>query len=188
MIKQGIHDYSSASQESAVASILKDPDEVIRKLHIDSNRTIILQSGFWPFYHQELIPDPSKVKLPGANVGMTSYAAGKFVVPRESGPFVMVDGRCWIFETVDSFATAKMMWQKYGKANQEGLQEHEHQFKALRSHVIEAKQGRLFFFEPTLYGGTVFATLFLLPIFLIVDWIASVSGRPRGRRKERSIA
>ena len=183
VINQGIHDYSTASQESAVASILKDPDEVVKRLRLGSDRFSILQSGIWPFYHQELVPDLSKVKLPPANVAMTTDPGGKFVVPRESGSFVMVDGRCWVFETVDSFTTAKMMWQKYGKTNQADLEELDRQFKVLRSHVSEAKQGRLFFFEPTLYMGTVFATLFLLPIFLIVDWIGSLSGRPRGRRK-----
>jgi hypothetical protein len=147
---------------------------------------------------QTLPPDLRNANLAVAELGvdhlnpavheMTVNPGGNFVVPREYGAFAMVREGLLAFETMDKYPAASKAWAKSGPIILRDLQREQVDMVALLSKADEAQHGRLFFFNPALYAETVFATLFLLPLFLLVDLVAALSASPRRSWPKRKVA
>ena len=120
--------------------------------------------------------------------GLAILANGKFVVPREYGVFAEVDGRLWTLETVGTFEEAKKRWTDLGSKGLAEVKFHLAGFRSIEQNASQAMAGRLFFFDPDMYLETVFLTLILLPLFLLIDGIVTWMARPRRRPRARAVA
>ncbi len=162
LLREGIRAYANADSDTQVSSLFKDPSEIARR------------SG--------------NPRLEPLILGTRTLDGGRFVVPREYGAYAMVDGRTWAFETVSSFSMAKAQWAEAGPKDLHDMDNLYVGFTSLERSAMQASKGRLFFFQPDLYAQTLFGTIILLPLFLLLDGIAAWASRPRGRRRNPAIA
>lgn len=99
-----------------------------------------------------------------------------------------VDGRIWGVNVADNFAEAKKTWaERAGKAlgridpQREGL-------NGLLASAREARSGRLFFFNPRVYGEAVFWSIVFMPVLLTLNAVAFNWRRRRPVWPSRQIA
>lgn len=160
--KQGLRDYAAARSAQDLPQEMANATLLAARLGINS-------SDQWPR-------------------GLAISADGSFVVPREYGVFAEVDGRIWALETVGTFEEAKKKWAELGSNGLGEVTSHLAGFRSIERNASAAMAGRLFFFNPDMYLETVFFTLILLPLFLLIDGIATWTTRPKRRSRARVIA
>ncbi|MHB8636158.1 MAG: HAAS signaling domain-containing protein [Fimbriimonadaceae bacterium] len=127
-------------------------------------------------------------RLDPAIVGLKVDHGGAYVVPREYGFFAEVNGGLSVLETMARFEDAKKAWSETGAKELKEITSERTSFGALLNEAIAARNGRLFFFDPDLYLQTMIGTVVLLPLFLLLDWIAVRSARPRRRWMTKALA
>lgn len=128
------------------------------------------------------------VRLDPAMVGLQVDHGGAFVVPRQYGAFAEIDGRMWMLETMARFEDAKKAWSVTGPKELQEITTERANLSALFGNATAAKNGKLFFLDPELYLQTVIGTVVLLPLFLLLDWIAARSARPKRRWLRKALA
>jgi len=161
-LARGMRQFASAKSDADLASDLQNPTLAATELKLD--------------------------RLGPAVLGATMDRGGRFVVPRKYGAFFEINGGSAVLETMDRFEDAKKAWAESGPSIMSDLNKAYPRFVALFAKGQDAKAGKLFFFEPTLYMETVIGTIVLLPLFLILDWIAAFNARPKRRWPRRAIA
>jgi len=77
-----------------------------------------------------------------------------------------------------NFDDAKRAWANTGARDLERIVRERTSFESILANVRQAQAGRTFFFNPRLYGETVFWTIFLLPFLLLVDRAGALCARP----------
>ncbi|MFI5387465.1 MAG: hypothetical protein ACHQ50_15260 [Fimbriimonadales bacterium] len=161
-VGRGISEYAVAKSSTDLSPDLVSPSLVSKELGIER---------LWP-----------------AAIGVAADKGGPYVVPRQYGAFVEIDGRTDVLETMARFEDAKRAWSTTGPKILAQLGPEQANFRTLLNNASAAKGGRLFFFEPNLYLETVFATIWLLPLFLIIDWLAALTARPKRHWPRRVLA
>jgi hypothetical protein len=124
-------------------------------------------------------------------MGRSGYVpTGGLPTPNRWGAMAMVDGRIWALNTAGNFASARADWLKNGPKALAELPREKHDLGVLLGNARAAQNGRLFFPEPRLGRQVVVQTLELLPVLLLVDWlaVASVTRRRRWERKRLLVA
>ncbi len=106
-----------------------------------------------------------------------------FLVPRKYGAFIEVGGGADVLDAVDNFADAKKAWLEEGATDLAQLRVLHTDFQSLEENATLASHGKLFFSNPDLATETAFGTIMLLPVFLLIDWIATLTVLPRRIRR-----
>jgi len=162
LIQRGLREYAAAKSPEELSEDLRNPGLAAREAGVD--------------------------RLYPAVLGLSLDHGGAFVVPRLYGPFVEVNGGSTVFETMARLQDAKKAWAKSGPKDLALLKDEHRNFDILVKNAYAAKAGRLFFLDPDLYMETLIGTLILLPLFLVVDWIAVRTARPKRRWQRTALA
>ena len=154
-IERGINAYTAAKSSADLPPDLRDPELAASEV------------GALP-----PPPDPrSENVAPGE----------KFVIPGQYGVMALVDGRFYAFHTAERFEEAKKAWLEAGPKSMTALAGQRADFGALLQNARAAQKRKLFFFEPRLCKQVLVQTVALLPLLLLVDWIATLTVLPRRR-------
>jgi hypothetical protein len=161
-LKQGLREYASAKSPTDLSPGLRNPALAATR-----------------FGEPTLYP---------AVLGVTLDHGGSYVVPRQFGAYFGVRGGASVLETMAEFADAKKHWAEFGPKDLTDVKEQHRSFEALLANARSARAGKLFFPNPDMWISTTFATLFLWPFFLLVDWFAYRTAQPKRRWSLQVVA
>ncbi|HTQ11051.1 MAG TPA: hypothetical protein VMI31_13375 [Fimbriimonadaceae bacterium] len=101
-----------------------------------------------------------------------------FLVPYD-GVFAEVDGRVWALLTSSSLINAKVEWLAKGPNDLAAIDRQQASLSQLLVSARQAQTGRLFFFDPRVYGEALVGLPLVLPLFLLdlAGYLASASRR-----------
>ncbi|HLK13197.1 MAG TPA: hypothetical protein VKT78_00195 [Fimbriimonadaceae bacterium] len=163
-VERGLAAYSKAKSSKDLPADLLDPVTAQIELHTQPAPGYFGPSGYEP--------------------------VGGMPVPSPYGADAMVDGRIWALNTAKDFEAARGGWRKNGPLALAALPRQLDDMALQLRNAREAQHGRLFFPQPELSKEVAIHTLELLPLLLLIDWLASssVTRRKRWARKRLVVA
>jgi hypothetical protein len=111
-----------------------------------------------------------------------------YVIPYQFGAFVEVSGPVTGLDWASSFKAAKQAWLDDEPQDQEKLQSAKKGFQSLLASAQQAKEGRVFFFNPDVYGDTMFWTAALLIFLLFTDGLMAGFRHVKRKARDRALA
>jgi hypothetical protein len=97
--------------------------------------------------------------------------SSRFIIPSDF-IYAMVDGRVYGLREETDFSHAVLWWRRHTGDALKSISREKGKLNSLLASAAEARNGRLFFFNPTVYSEAVISVPFFLPALFLVEALA----------------